>query len=574
MARKPTEKQLYTMKNELLRERFEQVTPVEFYRDVFPEGSLGERGNREIRRPNLIFTMTEQQKDRHYAFNTIVFDDLKELEAAQGAEFAVTSPVSYRGRNRTAANAHHLWGFCIDLDGVGMDQLRDLLFQIQNGVLPEPTYLVNSGHGFHVYYLLEEPIPLHKYLHQPLNNLKHGLTSIVWNAYTSNIAPEKRQYQGIFQGFRMPGTQSKLGKRYPVVAFRTGNKHTIPYLNDFVEDKYQLTEWNEYRLPLEEAKVKYPEWYQKVVVEGNKHRTKWDIAGKVHGDNPHALYDWWLDKLKAGAFDGNRYNCIATLMTYGVKCDVPKEKVLNDALELVPWLNSLTEKPKNAFTEKDVYDACTYFDDSYATYSIKAIEARTQIQIERNKRNGQKQADHLEEARAIRDIRMKRQGRKWDENNGRPKGSGEKSEIVERWRLQHPDGRKIDCERETGLSRHTVLKWWNMNDKQLYRYTDRQTMARLSREEQQKVARMIEKRMQEIAEQENISEEEAYEQFRKRNKEPDPLQVQADKLIFAESEMTPEFMMALAEKGIRNVQVVPDEEYETVMFEKYLQSLK
>ncbi len=26
MARKPTEKQLYTMKNELLRERFEQVT--------------------------------------------------------------------------------------------------------------------------------------------------------------------------------------------------------------------------------------------------------------------------------------------------------------------------------------------------------------------------------------------------------------------------------------------------------------------------------------------------------------------------------------------------------------------
>ncbi len=189
MARKPTEKQLYTMKNELLRERFEQVTPVEFYRDVFPEGSLGERGNREIRRPNLIFTMTEgslgergnreirrpnliftmteQQKDRHYAFNTIVFDDLKELEAAQGAEFAVTSPVSYRGRNRTAANAHHLWGFCIDLDGVGMDQLRDLLFQSQNGVLPEPTYLVNSGHGFHVYYLLEEPIPMRSSVPDP-----------------------------------------------------------------------------------------------------------------------------------------------------------------------------------------------------------------------------------------------------------------------------------------------------------------------------------------------------------------------------------------------------------------------
>ncbi len=31
---------------------------------------------------------------------------------------------------------------------------------------------------------------------------------------------------------------------------------------------------------------------------------------------------------------------------------------------------------------------------------------------------------------------------------------------VQNWRQQHPDGRKIDCERETGLSRHTVLKWW------------------------------------------------------------------------------------------------------------------
>lgn len=470
-ARKLTDKQLYKKKNEILASSFDQVTPYEFYRDVFPEGSLGERGNPEIRRPNAIFTMTghKDQEDKPYAFNTIVFDDLKELSAAAGAEFAITSPVAYRGRNRTAANAHHLWGFCIDLDGVGLDQLRDLLFQIQNDVLPAPTYLVNSGHGFHVYYLLEEPIPLHKYLHQPLNDLKHGLTKIVWNAYTSNIDPEKRQFQGIFQGFRMPGTQSKLGKRYPVVAFRMGNKTSIPTLNDYVENQYRLTEWDEYRLPLEAAKVKYPEWYQKVIVEGDKKKKKWDIAGKVHGDNPLALYDWWLDRIRSGAFDGNRYNCIATLMTYGVKCDVPKEKVLNDALELVPWLNSLTETPKNDFTVQDVYDACTYFDDAYATYSIKAIEARTKIQIPRNKRNGQKQADHLEEARAIRDIRMKRQGRKWDENNGRPKGSGTAQQKVAAYRADHPDASVTEVAKALGISRTTAYKWWGTDLEELER---------------------------------------------------------------------------------------------------------
>ena len=47
-------------------------------------------------------------------------------------------------------------------------------------------------------------------------------------------------------------------------------------------------------------------------------------------------------------------------------------------------------------------------------------------------------------------------------------GSGikpvEMKEIVKEWRKQHPYGRKIDCERETGLSRPTVIKWWEYED--------------------------------------------------------------------------------------------------------------
>ena len=213
-TRKPTDKQLYKMKNVVLREHCQQVTPLEFYREVFPEGSLGVPGRPEIQRPNMIFTMIETNAvGAPHAFNRLVFDDLEEISRTDGAEFAVASPVAYRGKNRTAANAHHLWGFCIDLDGVKMEQLRDLLFQIKNDVLPAPTYIVNSGHGLHIYYLLEEPVPLYKHLHRPLDELKKGLTKIVWNRYTSEIDPEKRQFQGIFQGFRMPGTQSKLGKR-------------------------------------------------------------------------------------------------------------------------------------------------------------------------------------------------------------------------------------------------------------------------------------------------------------------------------------------------------------------------
>ena len=41
MAKKPTEKQLYKLKNEWLGQFFEEVKPKEFYRAVFPEGGLG-----------------------------------------------------------------------------------------------------------------------------------------------------------------------------------------------------------------------------------------------------------------------------------------------------------------------------------------------------------------------------------------------------------------------------------------------------------------------------------------------------------------------------------------------------
>lgn len=461
--RKPTDKQLYKLKNDYMATVATKVTPYEFFRDLFPVGTLEVKGDRSMRRPNAIFTKSYvSDEGNHYARNTIMFDDLAELDEVIGAEFAVCSPIAYSGRNRTADNARQLFGFCIDLDGVEMRQLEDLIFQIQNNVLPEPTYLVNSGHGFHVYYLFEDPIPLYRHLHHPLNRLKEGLTNIVWNFYTSAIPTAQRQFQGIFQGFRMPGTQSKLGKRYPVVAFRYGSKRTIRSLNDYVFPEYQLKEWDDYRLTLEEAKKKYPKWYQNRIVEGNSTRRKWDIAGKVNGDNPYALYDWWLRRIQLETFEGNRYHCISVLMTYAVKCDIDEEKVLSDALALVPRFDNLTRHDDNHFTEKDVYDALTYCSDTYATYSIRAIESRTKIQIPRNKRNGRKRDVHLRMARSNRDILCEGRGKKdWREGSGRPVGSGTAKSKVQQYRSSHPNARKADCIRETGLSKKTVYKWWN-----------------------------------------------------------------------------------------------------------------
>ena len=39
-------------------------------------------------------------------------------------------------------------------------------------------------------------------------------------------------------------------------------------------------------------------------------------------------------------------------------------------------------------------------------------------------------------------------------------GRKSSQETVMEWREAHPDGRKVDCIKDTGLSKTTVYKWW------------------------------------------------------------------------------------------------------------------
>ena len=449
MAKKPTEKQLYKLKNEWLGQFFEEVKPKEFYRAVFPEGSFERKGHFEDGKANGIITIVENDK----AKNRIVFDDLSVIDEVKGAEFAVMSPVAYSGRNRTAANARWLYGIAVDLDGVEMEQLRDVFYQMKNEFLPQCTYCVNSGHGLHLYYLFEKPVPLYRHLQDQLREFKYELIRKIWNRYTSTYTErEQVQYQGIFQGFRMVGTQSKLGKRYPVTAFETGERVTVEYLNGFLMDDSKAVTDFKYKsdLSLAEAKKKYPEWYEKRVVRGEK-KGRWHIK--------RDLYDWWLRKIQSGEVSvGHRYWCLSVLASYGIKCDIPEDEVLTDAFSLLQFLDDMSDDEHNRFTKRDILDAMQFYQENYVTYSRREAERVSAIAMPASKRNGRKQAEHLERARLVQTLDYPNGA--WRNKEGRPKGSGEKSKIVEEWKQQHPDGKKIDCERETGLSRHTVLKWW------------------------------------------------------------------------------------------------------------------
>ena len=71
MAKKPTDKQLFKMKNEWLEQFYEEVKPRDFYRAVFPEGSFEREGHPEDEKCNGVLTVIEGEKARNYGASKV-----------------------------------------------------------------------------------------------------------------------------------------------------------------------------------------------------------------------------------------------------------------------------------------------------------------------------------------------------------------------------------------------------------------------------------------------------------------------------------------------------------------------
>lgn len=477
------DQKLFLAKNEYLASTYEQVDAHEFYEDLFPEGWLEQRGELGGSKPNAIFSSaykkTPEQiaeieaKEKEEAAliqaaldrgepkprfkkrkrirvnNTIVFDGMDGLDEVLSISdplhlWTITSPVAFNGKSRTNDNGYHLWGITIDLDGVGMGELEDLLHQMDNEVIPRPTYLVNSGTGFHVYYAFEEPIPMYPRLMDSLKALKRELTAVVWNRYTSTIPADERQFQGLVQGFRAVGTKTKLGSDFKVTAFRVGEKHTLRYLMEWAENDRDI-DFDEFRhVTLDEAREKWPEWYQARIVEG-KPRKPFDFGPEV--------YDSWLRRMELGAFDGNRYNCVAIMFSLALRCGIDFEDVMDDAIRLVPRLNRLTKKKDNPFTEDDVLAASSYYDETFRNLGLKAVYHMTKIAIPPNPRNKRSQKMHLARIRAMQAFDDP-EG-KWRNKKGAPTAE----QKVATYRAEHPDANVTEVAKALGISRTTVYKW-------------------------------------------------------------------------------------------------------------------
>lgn len=504
----------FLVKIDYLSERFEEYAPADFYRYIFGDhleapcksknyDTIEKKANvvYHIEQPLIIKTKNpeklkqqlkeiEEERKTYIEYNEktgevyeLYGTDFKQIKYmhkrimlndyklySDYCSFALCGLFTSWGASIKSTSAWELYGLYIDLDGTDLEHFMYAVNWVTgNALIPKPTFIVNSGHGLHLYYIFNEPIACTKRNMKMIKELKTKMIDLLWNKYTSNIP--NRQYSSAYQRARMVGSKTKLAdkksktSKYVLRAFKTGDRVTIDYLAKLVH--FDLEGFKNDHLTLEEAKKKYPKWWQSV--QNNENTEK--KSEKNGWTCNRAVYDWWLNKIKTDPdlTIGHRYYTISCLFVYAAKCGIPFSEVEEDAYGLIDMMNdihtfSYSEKThasygKDAlFTAEDVRAASKMYADNWNTMSINHISHITGLTIEKNKRRPKPLCrDDGSAFRAARFIQeLNDPNGEWRKGNGRKP----KQAIVQQWKAEHPDGKKADCIRDTGLDKKTVYKWW------------------------------------------------------------------------------------------------------------------
>ncbi|MCM1561083.1 MAG: hypothetical protein NC123_16315 [Butyrivibrio sp.] len=459
----------------VLGSMYEEVDGCSFYARLFPDNECRGEMYEDYSHPNAVYlyesnngvgSYEDRKMRRRIMLSDVWEDDF--YEYIEGNRLTLCSGLAYRGRYNRLENAQRMYALIFDLDGVGEYEYRNLLVRFGMGAgyassLPEPTYVVASGTGLHVYYVFERPVDLFPNTKLQLKALKYGLTQRMWDyKYTSSV--KEVQYQSINQTFRMVGSIN--GKYGNVVrAFRVGDRVTLDYLNQYVKPEDQVDVeclFRPSRMTRKQAAESYPEWYQRVVVERRRRLKKWDIKGR----QGYALYEWWRRRVSE-VQGGHRYYFLMCMVVYACKCDVPRDKLEEDMEEAYRYLRTVAHD--NPLTEEDVRSALETYSKEYYNFTINDIVKLSGLPIQKSRRNGRTTYEHLRGeywmengrrkvnvCKANRELALQEMREK-GEIPGRPSAEN----AIREYMQLHPEARKIDVARGTGKDKKTVYKYYD-----------------------------------------------------------------------------------------------------------------
>lgn len=433
------------------------VKPIVMYRDIFSSLDLETKEEALSHQSNkyslICLQMKFENNKRVGVLRKYIHKDLKELETiinSKSKEFCVMSCVSYAGLTNKLENARYMYALVFDLDYLVLkgnhNGLSDLVeYYINKNRMPKPNYIVSSGHGIHLYYVFEKPIPMYKNVRDKVFALKKALTKRFWN---SDISIVKEQHGNVIQGFRVGGTITKDLKHY-TKCFKTNQdkKYTLYDLasycleQDINKNDYIKIDNIKTSMPLKVCKEKYPEWYQRRIIE-KQPKGKWQVKKD--------LYNWWLKKVENEHRTGGRYWACFFACVYAVKCNIPFEQVKRDLYNLYDKINNDTD---DRFTIQDLEDSFKGYKNENFLWTRQTIQDNSLIDIPPRKRNHRNQKLHLQIARLDLENKNKINGRALQ-------GRKDKQDIIFDYLLKNDTDRKIsDIMRECNVSKPCAIKY-------------------------------------------------------------------------------------------------------------------
>ncbi|WP_432647469.1 hypothetical protein [Mitsuokella sp.] len=280
-------------------------------------------------------------------------DIMDMLVASGGRRDAYVYPAVYY-KNYAKENLMHLLPcIYIDLDYVKAADLRLLCQQDFYGF--RPTYLVNSGNGVHLVYLLSEAVNTYDWTKEILKNLHSALLQV--------FASRKFKADtgtGISHSYRIVGSQTKLGKS--CTAYQVGGKVSIEALADSLGIVWQRPQY----------------------MERDYEKRPSDAAPHGHS----GFYTYLTNLIPLRSKEGHRYNSIFALACVGCKCNIPFEQLSKDAMAIARKLGLPLKEAKHALEVCDPEKAKTVRAATLEAWLGWSFDRKT-------KRNGRTQAEHL-----------------------------------------------------------------------------------------------------------------------------------------------------------------------------------
>ena len=409
----------YDEKNMILSQFGEQVSAWDLYETIFDDLE------QEI--PVVIIDEDENEK----RIRTMTISDAVEFGSVRND--TLIGGCTYFNNWISKKSARNIHTFIIDYDNAYSGVLLNALqrdWESANGEkFAKPTYIVNSGTGLHLYFVLTEPIPVYHSMTQNIDKLYRALA-----IQQSRRVYVQTQIQWFGQDFRCAGGLNKYNWENTV--FKVGDKWDIDELGKAVglEDVHF---------------IRYGEKRQKK--KGERRKRQKIVGWKTN----RAFYDYALENCRNKTKEGHRYLSMCALSVIAYKCGVDQDELEKDLEKLLPEYNKGAVRQ---IKPKEIQSAMKMYNEKAMATPRESLEHWQGWEYKPIKRNGRKRAIHLKIARSTLEIMNEAEGKTLQ---GRKKGSGSKADQVIQWRSDHPEGKKADCIRETGLSKPTVYKYWD-----------------------------------------------------------------------------------------------------------------